>query len=271
MRLRIDGRLRTGDAIAVTDVSAAAVAAAIRGDHERVHVAAPEPGPLFEHVGVITESTALRVRTAVARAARTRGLTTELDAERAAVRRRLDELECGESDPKAARRRVAEAGADEQRLRERVAELRGKLQAVRDAGGDESTVEATLSEAVRELSEVETERIAAEQALEAAETGARDERARREERLELEDRAANLAREARARLVDRVREEFAAAVAAVPGADPPADPYEASPVTAALAVARIGEPAAPLVVDTDRFDDAAAAAAWLDAPVVYIR
>ncbi|MEA5388412.1 hypothetical protein VB773_01865 [Haloarculaceae archaeon H-GB2-1] len=134
MRLRIDGRLRTGDAIAVTDVSAAAVAAAIRGDHERVHVAAPEPGPLFEHVGVITESTALRVRTAVARAARTRGLTTELDAERAAVRRRLDELECGESDPKAARRRVAEAGADEQRLRERVAELRGKLQAVRDAG-----------------------------------------------------------------------------------------------------------------------------------------
>jgi hypothetical protein len=267
----IDAPGDPGEAVVVDGVTANAVAEAIRDGHGRVTVTAPEPGPLFQHVGVVTDGMGVRVRTALARAGRSRGMTTGFDDELARARERLAAMTPEAEESTEARQRVATAGTDERRLRERVSELRGRLQAVREGGGDEAAVQASLADAVRELSEVETERIAAEQTLEAAEERARESRDRRERRFELEDRVANLERRARSRLVDRLRAEFAAALAAVPGEEAtPPDPLDATGTTAALAVARVGDPTAPLVVDCERFDDAASAAAWLDAPVVYI-
>jgi chromosome segregation ATPase len=176
-------------------------------------------------------------------------------------------------DVRAARKRVAEAGAERERLRERVAELRGRLQARRETGADATAVEAQLNEAGRRLSEAETERIAAEQALERAEQAARDARDRRERRLELEDRVANLERSVRADLAAAVWERFRSALDVVPGtASAGAAPgtYEGDPVTAALAVARLAPLDAPVVVgDLARIEGAAAAAEALDAPVIY--
>jgi hypothetical protein len=70
-----------------------------------------------------------------------------------------------------------------------------------------------------------------------------------------------------------MHDDFAAAVAAVPGdahvGDEPAE-YEGDPTTAALAVARVAEVRAPLVVSCGRFRDADAAVDCLGAPVIRI-
>lgn len=250
------------------DVDAATVAAAVRGEDAPLAVGCPPPGPVHERVGLVTEASSLRVRTALAAAARSRGLTAPQDAVLERVRERLDAVEAPSVDLEAARRRVAAAGEDEARLRERVAELRGRVRALREAGRSPAEAREALSEAVRSLSEVETDRLAAEQTLERARSRARDARAARDRRLRLEDRAANLRRAARAHLVAAVREEYASAVEAAPGGSAAADPFEADPVTASLAVARVADLEAPVVLDCGRFPDAAAAADWLDAPVI---
>jgi hypothetical protein len=85
--------------------------------------------------------------------------------------------------------------------------------------------------------------------------------------MRLEDRAANLERAARAHLVEQVETAYTDAVAAVPGRTP-ANPFEADGVTAALAIARVAALDAPVVLACDRFESAAAAASWLDAPVI---
>lgn len=234
----------------------------------RIEVAAPEPGPLHDRVGCIRAGMALRPRTALAAAGRSRGWTTEFDDELRAVRRRLEERGDGPdvpADPDA-RRREADSGEEIDRLRERVAAMRGRVAAA--ANPDEAA--AALEDAIRSLSEVETAAAAARERRRAGREDAREARDRLQERLRLVDRRGNLERRARRALVERAREPYERALAAVPGCRPPADPFEAPPDAMALAIARVGDLEAPLVLAVDRFEGPEAAADWLDAPVIIL-
>jgi hypothetical protein len=134
-----------------------------------------------------------------------------------------------------------------------------------------AAAEAAYRDAVRELSEVETERIAGEQRLARLREVARETRDERDRRLRLEDRVANLERRVRLSLAQSVYGEFAAAVDRLPGAgaagDAPGE-YEGPPATAALAVVRVADTAAPVVLAGRRFPDARTASERLRAPVV---
>jgi hypothetical protein len=253
------------------------------GDSERtaavdrsVAVACPDPGPAHEYVGLVESGMALRVRTALAAGARSRGLSAPQDEDLASVRTQLADLTVPDADAAAARERLAGTESAVAAGRERVATIRGRLQAARDAGRETDDLREELRAAARELSEIETERAAAREALERAERRAREARDARERRRRLEDRAANLARAARSHLVDAVREEFATAVAAVPGPDRAGEsqatesPFDVDPVSAALAVGRVAQLRAPVVLAVGRFASPDAAADWLDAPVVRV-
>jgi hypothetical protein len=275
MRVERDGELRRGEAIDLSDWSVAAgeVARAVRGSDEGIRVECPDPAPVHDHVGVIEDGMAFRPKVALAAAARSRGLTAPEDERRQAVETELSEFDVPEIDLADARRQVAAADEEVEALRERVATLQGRVQALRETDLDADDVEAELAEAVRELSEVETERVAAGQTLERAREQARTARDRQAERLALEDRAANLARAARRRLVTDLHGEFAAAVETVPGpgtaGDQPGE-FAGQPATAALAVARLADLDAPVVLDAGRFESADAAARCLGAPVIVV-
>jgi hypothetical protein len=294
--VRISGREYAGRTVDLPSgvACAARLGAAVRGEPVDVAtVECAEPGPAHEHVGVVEHEASVRVRAALAAAARSQGRSAPQDAELAAVRDRLATLPTPAVDRAAARRRAAEAAARERSLRERVATLRGRVRAVRagesgpqiegrpdsvraDGGsadaGDLGPAAEALAEAASRLAAAETERIAAEEVLD-RERAARDARDRR---LRLEDRAANRERAARRHLVDAVREEFREAVAATPGeaiATTPgsacaAEPEDIDPVTATLAVARVATLDAPVVLGCQRFETARSAADWLDAAVV---
>jgi hypothetical protein len=168
---------------------------------------------------------------------------------------------------------VARAGDDEERLRERVATLRGQLQAHRDAGRETSDVRQQLDETVTRLAEVETERIAAEQALVRAEREATSARTVRERRLRLQDRAANLRRASRQHLGDELYDEFCAAVASIPRAVSPSEhpsEFEGDSVTVRLAAVAVADLDAPVVLSCDRFDSAETAVTRLNTPVVRV-
>jgi len=241
----------------------------------------PKPGPVHDHVGVITATVSVPRRAALAAAARSQGHTAPQAEELAAVRESLADLDPPAVDLQRARERVANASDAESEWRERVATLQGRVQALREVDADSEgagadpedakaelaeDAEAELSEATRRLSEVETERIAAEQALARARDRAREHRETRRERLRLEDRAGNLRRASRDHLVECVAEDFEAARDAVPEGDLSED------VEVALAVARIGSLDAPVVLahDADPFETPVAAARWLDAPVLRV-
>jgi hypothetical protein len=279
IRVHVDGRTYEGDVVDLGGVEAPtdAFARAIRGEDAPVDVDCPAPDAVYDHVGRLPPSpspASFDRRGALADAARALGHASPAQSALAEARSALQSSSPPSVDVRAARKRVAEAGAERERLRERVAELRGRLQARRETGADATAVEAQLNEAGRRLSEAETERIAAEQALERAEQAARDARDRRERRLELEDRVANLERSVRADLAAAVWERFRSALGVVPGtasAGPSPGTYEGDPVTAALAVARLAPLDAPVVVgDLARIEKAEAAAAALDAPVIYV-
>jgi chromosome segregation ATPase len=215
----------------------------------------------------------LWLRGALAAAARSLGETAPQREALTAARAQLADADAPDVELAATRRRVAAAGDEEERLRERVATLRGRLHALDDAGveAERAATAEELSTATRALTDAETERIAAEQRLATMTREARGVRDRRERRLELQDRVANLERRARAHLAGAVYERFRAAVSALPGeGEAGAEPgdYEGDPTTAALAAVRVADVAAPVVVATDRLGDAAAAATRLDAPVV---
>lgn len=275
MRIEVGGRSGAGRAVDLGGAAdPAAVVRAIRGEAVAgVAVDCPAPGPLHEHVGYVREGMTTDVRGALAAAARSLGEAAPQRAALDAVRAELADLSVPDADLDEVRRRVADAGTAEERLRERVATLRGRAGAFEAAGDAEAAAEAReeLLAAASELTEAETDRIAAEQLHDRLEGEARALRDRRERRLELQDRAANLERAARERLADAVYDRFRSAVAALPGeataGDAPGD-YGGDPVTAALAAARVGAVEAPLVVATDRLGDAATAARRLDAPVV---
>ncbi|MEF8851537.1 MAG: hypothetical protein V5A28_03820 [Haloarculaceae archaeon] len=248
------------------------------GDDERpgdgIRVRCPDPQTVHEHVGLVEPGMALRTRTALATAARSRGLATPRDGELASVRAALADLTVPEADTAGARERLAGTESAVAAARERVATLRGRLQAAREAGENTGDLREELAAAARDLSERETERAAAGEALDRAERRARGARDARERRRRLQDRAGNLERAARAHLVEAVHGEYVAAVAAVPGADTASDggedPFDADPVSVALAIARVAQLRAPVVLAVDRFDDATAAADWLDAPVLRV-
>jgi hypothetical protein len=243
------------------------VAAAVR-DPDDDRVDCPTPRRVHEYVGVVDGDTAVPLRAALAAAARSRGERAPRDRRLAEVERRRAALDVDdpEADLAAARERVAEAGADEAELREEVARLRG-VAGERDDPG----VRERLREAARRLSEAETERIAAEEALERARVAARAARDARERRLELADRADNLRRAARDHLAEAVYSSFAAACRVVPGEAAPGDApgeYSGDGVTAALAVARVAAIDAPVVLACRRFVDAEAARDTIEAPVI---
>lgn len=305
---------RTGRAVDCSDRDLAPehVAAAVRrspppestgGDTRSLRVECPAPGPVHQHVGLVAPSVSVRIRPALAAAARSRGAETPVDGDIRSVREDLagHDVPAG-PDLAAARRRLAGTESAVTEARERVAALRGRIQATRAEGRDASDLEAELAEATRRLSEQETERAAAREALEMARTEARETRDARDRQRRLEDRLANLERTARERLVEAVRDPFAAAVEAAPdsggredsseAADDDtvgttddgtvettdddtagltgADPLAADGVTAALAVTRVAEMRTAVVLAVDRFASPADAAGWLDAPVVRV-
>lgn len=216
---------------------------------------------LRDHVGVVAPGLSLDRRETLVAVARSQGVTTTVDDELRTARERLADL--GEPVPSlsAARRRVAEAEAALDAQRERVATLRGRLQS-----SDDGDVAEEYRAAIRALSEAETERAAAGEALANARERAREARDEREKRLRLEDRVANLERRAREELVGTVRPEVDEAVRAAPGADPQ-DFERADPVTAALASIRVGRVRGPVVLACRRFESATAAESWLAEPV----
>ena len=157
------------------DLDPEAVARAVRSDGSdsdrgsTLRVACPTPGRVHDHVGCLGPSTTLRVRTALAAAARSRGHVAPEDDRIESVRDRLDEVEAPTPpDLEEARERLAGTETAVEECRERVAALRGRVQAGREAGRDVSDAEAALREAQRELTERETERAAAREALDRA-------------------------------------------------------------------------------------------------------
>jgi hypothetical protein len=274
MRLVVGDTERRGRAIDASafDLTPETVLEAIRDGEssvERVTLDAPAPGLAHEFVGIVEPGVALSVRPALAAAARSRGLSAPQDDRIAAIREELDGLDTDPVVTREVRRAVAQAGEAVDRLRERVAELRGRVRAREDAGLDATEARADLADAIRRLSEAETEHVAATERLDRATTAAREARDARERRLRLEDRLANREREARAHLVDCVDDEYRTAVRNVPqGGRDCDDPFDADPVTVALAVARVAALDAPLVLTCDRFASPAAAADWLDVPVL---
>jgi len=278
MRVRIGERTFEGRAVDLrgSDCRPERVVRAIRSGETvdtvagSLAVACLQPAPVHERVGWLRAGMGLQVRTALAEAARTRGLTAPQDERRCAVGEELATLDVPDGpDTAVVRRREAEADTDIDALRERVATLRGRLAAAREAGRETDDLQQDLAAAARKLSERETERAAAREAVERAREQARTARDARERRRRLQDRRANLDRAARRHLVGEVRGEYIGAVAAAPGRDgPPVDPFAVDPVTAGLAVCRVADLHAPVVLACDRFESTRAAAGWLDTPVI---
>lgn len=289
IRATYDGRRRAGRAIDLreTELSASTVDAAIResgtetetgiptGAAEVLTIDCPSVDPLYEYVGVLRSEMRLDLRGALATLARSLGHTSDAEAELSSVREELADLSPPEIDLGHRRERVAAAGADEAELEERVATLRGRVQALRDCGTDEELEDAreALADAIAQLSDVRTERIAAEEALEAERRAARSVRDRRERRLRLQDREHNLERRARSELAAAVYDRFAAAIERVPGDATPGDEpsaYDGDDLTAALAIARAAPTDVPVVVACDRFESPTAAARRLGTPVIRV-
>jgi chromosome segregation ATPase len=279
VRIKLDDDEWCGRAIGLSGVSlnGETIVRAVRDENDVVECA--RPGPLHEYVGWIRPGMELRTRTALAAVARSRGQSAPQDEKRERVLERLSGLPAATVEAEAEmetettlRRRLAMMNEEIDRHRERVARLHGQVQALRE--NRETAVEATnaLEDAVRELSECETEHAAAEQALKRARERQRQRHDVRDEQLTLEDRAANLAREARRYLVRELEAEFETTVEIVPGATTARTGmgFDADPVTAALAIARLGVIEAPIVLECNRFLSAGVAADWLDAPIIQL-
>ena len=219
---------------------------------------------LYEHVRVVAPGMSLRRREALAAAARSRGIETSVDAELSSLADELDSLAEPVPSRVEARRRVAETAEDLDAKRERVATLRGRMRET-----EAERLEREYRNAIRALSEAETEHAAAQEGLEKARKRARAARDSRNRRLRLEDRAGNLRRRARRELLEAVRPKADRAASKVPGDD--AMRFEdVGGVSAALALARIARVRRPIVVACGRFPDRETAERWLETPVYRI-
>lgn len=283
MNCRIGDVVRCGQVVTLQQtVAPKAVAAAVRtaGDQgARIAVSCPDTTPLHASVGCLSEGMGLRPRTALARAARTRGLTTPTDDELRTARDELTALTVDPIELDGHREQLAATTGTLERRRERVAYARGRLQARRDSDETPEDAESVLDESLKELTEAETAAVAAEQDYARARERQRARRDAQERKFELEDRVANLERRARSHLVDQLDEAYRDALDAVPPRVTPhqreiegtaADAFDVDPVTASLAIARVGCLSAPVVLAVDRFDSPEAAHDWLDTSVIYI-
>lgn len=282
MRVHLAGETWSGRAVDLTGhgLDPQRVLAALGGceggerdgaDHhgpDSLRVDCSEPGAVHDAVGAVEPGMSVQRRVALAAAARTRGHRAPGAEGIATLEAKLAVEEPPDADTTSARKRLAAAGEERDRLRERVARLQGRVRALRETDADPADAEAELAEAVRQLSEVETEHAAAEERLARERRRTRGARDARERRLELEDRLGNARRAAREHLANEVREPFEEAVAAAPGGV--TDPDGAAPETVALAVYRVAAVAAPVVIAASPFPDPAAAADWLDAPVLEV-
>lgn len=287
MIVAVDGTPHVGSGIDLREcaVGAEAVRAAVCGTEGagqrgggcgRIAVECADPGPAYEHVGIVRPGMGFRRRAALTAAARSRGLAAPQDERLRRIRERLRELD----EPDAAGATVADARrtletveGEIERLREEVAALRGRVRAREDADRDTDAAMASFQEAAGSLAAAETRRVAARQALERRRRELRTLRDRHERRLRLEDRAANQERAARRHLVAAIEGRFADALAAMPEHDPGTDADSVPPRATALATARIAAIRAPVVLDLadcGRFTSVQAAARWLDAPVVRV-
>ena len=258
------------------DIGVAAVATAVTtGDtavsDRQLTVECPDPSPVHERVGVVTPDRQYELRAALAAVGRERGYETPVDAELAAVERELDEIDQTEIELASLKRELEAIEHDEHK--ERVATLRGRVQALSERNADASEARETLQAAISELSAAGTEKIAAKQALDAARTELRAERDRRERRLRLQDRRANLRRTAREHLAAQLQPAYERARAAV-STEPSENASQASrstDATTALAVCRLANISAPIVLGTDHFPTPTAAAEALGGPVVLVQ
>lgn len=274
--VRWKGTVHRGPAIDLgNDVDPEAMGDSVAGDGP-FDVRCQSPGPVHDYVGVVTEPCSISVRSALAVAARSRGIHAPMDEEIETVETHL--VEMGQvGDPRraisAAQRRIAEANEREQKLSERVQTLHGRLRALGERDEPVEKTEAALEAATRGLSETETERMASEERLQQRRRSAREQRNQQERRLRLHDKLDNLKRAARDHHAEAVDDNFADALQVVPGMGrPEGDPcdYEGDSITAALAIARVADVRAPIVVACDRFTDAGTASDCLEAPVIKI-
>lgn len=271
MRVRLGGADRVGQALDLREaaVSAKRLHRAITDPQAELVASAP-PGPLHEHVGLLRPGMELDRRAALVAAARSIGLEPPQAETIAALDRQIAAIDPETPDLRAARRRVAEAGADVARLEEQVARTSGRLNARQEADLPTDAVSDRLEELTRELTAAETSQIAAQEALERAEARAAAARDARAERLSLVDRRENRRRAARAWLAEAVAESVERAARALPTRTDPAA-ADGDPHAAALAVARVGTVSAPIVLVDSPFETALQARAALDAPVILAR
>lgn len=273
VRVVVDGRRYAGFAVDLRSesVSGGAVLEALDGGTDRLRVDAPEPGPLHRTLGVVDGARGAD-RGVLAAVARCRGHVPPQDAAVDRLRDRLDECDPPAVDRRAARKRVAERRAETEQLRERVAELRGHVQACREGDVDADPPAEDLAAATDRLLEADTERVAARQRLDRLRSAAESARDSRDRRLELQDRIENHEREARRTLAERGLPAFGAAVAALPGVatTPERERAPSAGAGAELAAYRCARPSAPVVLATNPFADAESAARWLGVPVLRI-
>ncbi|WP_224333113.1 hypothetical protein [Haloprofundus halobius] len=111
----------------------------------RVAVDCPTPRVGHEALWHVDDPSGESLVRSLEAAARSRGMTVPEDTERASVETTLSELDVPDVETAEARRRVADVGDDETRLRERVAALRGKIQERREAERDTTEVGRTLT------------------------------------------------------------------------------------------------------------------------------
>lgn len=219
---------------------------------------------LYEHVRVLAPGLSLSRRDVLVATARSLGVETSVDAELRTLRTELDAVPASVPSRTAARRRVAETATTLEVKREHVATLRGRMQA--DDGGN---VDAAYRDAIRTLSEAETEHAAAREALADARDQAQSAFDARDRRLHLEDRLGNARRTARRELISAIRPRVDDAVADAPGSEVD-DFARADAVSAAFAVVRVGRIQRPIVVACGRFPDRDTAERWLKTPVYRI-
>ncbi|WP_436902322.1 DUF7856 family protein [Halovenus halobia] len=269
MICRIGSVTRCGSAVRVQqDVATERLVAAVRSAEPsaKTTVDCKPPSPVHDRIGHVHAEMKLRTRTALAAAGRTRGYETPYDDDIERLERELSAVSVGETAAKSYRQELADQREETDALREAVAATRGRLAAHREHGLDTEELERELEAKVRELAEIETSATAASQQLERTREKAQTNRDRRERKFKLEDQLANRRRDARRWLVDQLESEYERAVQKLTGAQ--TDPYRCKPTTASLAVGKVADYDAPLVLETSPFESADAAHDWLGGPVI---
>ncbi len=211
-----------------------------------------EPGPAPHDVlGRVPTGRSLWYE--LAAAARSRGVRSSVTDAIVETHAAIERIDVPTVDLVSARRRVAAATGEEERLKERVAAARGDVRGRRAVDAPVKAATAKLETAAAELSTAQTERIAAEQALERERERAVVARDARERRLRLRDRLENRKREARIELARAVYPTFRGALEAVPMGDPydagrePGD-YAGPDLAASLAAIRIADLEGPVTL-----------------------